>query len=48
MVDGFAARVERPDDIRPALEGALASGRVALVNVLVDTEGGVRRGGGYL
>jgi len=48
MVDGFAARVERPDDIRPALERALASGRVALVNVLVDTEGGVRRGGGYL
>jgi thiamine pyrophosphate-dependent acetolactate synthase large subunit-like protein len=48
MVDGYAARVERPEDIKPAVEAALASGRVSVVNVLVDPEGGSRRGGGYL
>jgi 2-hydroxyacyl-CoA lyase 1 len=48
MVDGYAARIERPEDIRPAVEEALASGKVSVVNVLVDPEGGSRRGGGYL
>jgi thiamine pyrophosphate-dependent acetolactate synthase large subunit-like protein len=48
MVDGFAARVEDPAEIRPAIERALASNRVALINAVVDTEGGNRRGGGYL
>lgn len=48
MVDGYAARVEHPDEIRPAIEGALATDRVALVNVMVDPVGGTRRGGGYL
>ena len=48
MVDGYAARIERPEDIKPAVNEALASGRVSVVNVLVDPEGGSRRGGGYL
>jgi len=33
---GHGELVERPDDLRPALERAFASGRPALVNVLTD------------
>ncbi len=33
---GHGALVERPDELRPALEGAFASGRPALVNVITD------------
>jgi len=33
-----AERVERPDELRPALERAFASGKPALVNVLTDPE----------
>ena len=33
---GYGELVERPADIRPALERALASGRPACVNVLTD------------
>ncbi len=44
MVDGHAERVERPDEIRPALERALAADRVALVHVRVDPKA-VRIGG---
>jgi thiamine pyrophosphate-dependent acetolactate synthase large subunit-like protein len=33
---GFGVRVEKPGEIRPALEAALASGRPALVNAIVD------------
>src|SRR3954454_9363793 len=33
---GHGELVERPDDLRPALEGALGAGRPALVNVLTD------------
>jgi acetolactate synthase I/II/III large subunit len=33
---GFGALVERPEDIRPALEAAFASGKTACVNVKVD------------
>jgi pyruvate dehydrogenase (quinone) len=33
---GVGLRVERPEEIRPALERALAAGRPALVEVLVD------------
>jgi thiamine pyrophosphate-dependent acetolactate synthase large subunit-like protein len=44
MVDGFAAHVERPDQIRPALEQALGAGRVAVVNVRIDPKA-VRLGG---
>jgi thiamine pyrophosphate-dependent acetolactate synthase large subunit-like protein len=44
MVDGFAAHVERPEQIRPALDAALASGRVAVVHVRIDPKA-VRLGG---
>ncbi|MEW6334936.1 MAG: thiamine pyrophosphate-binding protein [Thermodesulfobacteriota bacterium] len=33
---GFGALVERPEEIRPALAAAFASGRTACVNVMVD------------
>ena len=33
---GFGAFVEKPEDIRPALEAAFNSGKVACVNVMVD------------
>ena len=33
---GYGELVERPDDLRPALERALASGKPACVNVLTD------------
>ena len=36
MVDGHAERVERPEQIRPALERALAADRLALVHVHID------------
>lgn len=42
MVGGFAQRVEDPAAIRPALEAALASDRLALVNVLTDPKGSTR------
>ena len=35
---GYGELVERPDDIRPALERAFASGLPACVNVLIDPE----------
>nr|BBH89952.1 hypothetical protein KTC_47030 [Thermosporothrix sp. COM3] len=35
---GYGELVERPQDIRPALERAFASGRPACVNVLIDPE----------
>lgn len=35
---GFGALVERPGEIRPALEAAFASGRPACVNVMTDPE----------
>ncbi|MBI4506949.1 MAG: thiamine pyrophosphate-binding protein [Chloroflexi bacterium] len=40
-------RVERPDDIAPTLEAALACGRPALVEVLVDREVRPRATGGW-
>jgi thiamine pyrophosphate-dependent acetolactate synthase large subunit-like protein len=46
-VGGFAATVTDPADIRPTLERALASGKVAVVNVLTDPKGG-SRGSMYL
>jgi thiamine pyrophosphate-dependent acetolactate synthase large subunit-like protein len=47
MVGGFAAKVTEPAEIRPTLERALNSGRVAVVNVLTDPKGG-SRGSMYL
>ncbi len=35
---GWGAHVERPDQIRPALDKALASGTVACVNVMIDPQ----------
>lgn len=34
----FGVRVERPDEIRPAVEAAFASGKPAIVDVVVDHE----------
>ena len=48
MVDGHAERVERPEQIRPALERALAADRVALVHVLIDPKATRLSGGTYL
>ena len=48
MVEGHAERVERPDQIRPALDRALAADRVALVHVLVDPKARRLSGGNYL
>jgi len=48
LVDGHAERVERPDQIRPALERALASGRVSVVHVRVDPKAVRLSGGVYL
>jgi thiamine pyrophosphate-dependent acetolactate synthase large subunit-like protein len=48
MVDGHAERVERPDEIRPALERALAADRVALVHVRVDPKAHRLSGSDYL
>lgn len=36
MVGGFGASVERPQDVRPALEAAVGAGTVAVVNVRTD------------
>jgi acetolactate synthase-1/2/3 large subunit len=33
---GFGALVEKPEEIRPALEAAFASGRTACINVMID------------
>ncbi len=33
---GFGAFVEKPEDIRPAIEAAFASGKTACINVMVD------------
>jgi len=35
---GYGELVERPEDIRPALERAFASGKPACVNVLIDPD----------
>ena len=48
MVDGHAERVEQPDEIRPALERALAAERPALVHVRIDPKATRLSGGTYL
>ena len=48
MVDGHAERVDTPDQIRPALDRALASDRVALVHVRCDPKATRLSGGNYL
>jgi thiamine pyrophosphate-dependent acetolactate synthase large subunit-like protein len=48
MVDGHAEHVEEPDQIRPALDRAFASGRVAVVHVRVDPKTTRISGSNYL
>jgi thiamine pyrophosphate-dependent acetolactate synthase large subunit-like protein len=48
MVDGHAEHVESPDQIRPALDRAFASGRVAVVHVRVDPKATRISGSNYL
>jgi thiamine pyrophosphate-dependent acetolactate synthase large subunit-like protein len=48
MVEGHSERVERPEDIKPALERAIAADKVALVHVLVDPKAVRLSGGAYL
>ncbi len=48
MVDGHAERVDRPEEIRPALERALAADRVAVVHVRVDPKATRMSGSNYL
>ncbi len=48
MVDGHAERVDRPDQIRPALERALAADRVAVVHVRCDPKASRLSGSNYL
>jgi len=48
MVDGHAEHVERATDIRPALDRALAAGRVAVVHVRIDPKARRLSGSNYL
>ena len=48
MVDGHAERVDRPEEIGPALERALASDRIAIINVHVDPKATRLSGSNYL
>lgn len=48
MVDGHAERVEKPGEIRPALERALAADTVSLVHVLTDPKASRLSGGVYM
>ncbi len=48
MVDGHAEHVETPAEIRPALDRALASGKVAVVNVKIDPKARRLSGSNYL
>lgn len=41
---GYGEHVEDPDEIRPALERALASGKVACVNVMLDPDAPMKSG----
>ncbi|MEN8181331.1 MAG: thiamine pyrophosphate-binding protein [Myxococcota bacterium] len=48
MVDGHAEYVEQPDAIRPALDRALGSGKVAVVHVRIDPKARRLGGSNYL
>ena len=48
MVDGHAERVDEPGEIRPAVERALASDRVAVVHIRMDPKVTRMSGGVYL
>jgi acetolactate synthase-1/2/3 large subunit len=38
MFGGHAQHVDRPEEIRPAIERAIASGQPACINVAIDSE----------
>ena len=44
---GYGELVEKPEDIQPALERAFASGKPALINVILETDRSYK-GGGYV
>ena len=48
MGGGHAEYVEKPDEIRPALDRALASDRVSIVHVRMDPKAMRLSGGVYL
>jgi acetolactate synthase-1/2/3 large subunit len=48
MVDGHAEYVEEPGGIRPALDRALGSGKVAVVHVRIDPKARRIGGSNYL
>jgi thiamine pyrophosphate-dependent acetolactate synthase large subunit-like protein len=48
MVDGHAEHVEQPGEIRPALDRALASGKLAVVHIRVDPKATRISGSNYL
>jgi thiamine pyrophosphate-dependent acetolactate synthase large subunit-like protein len=48
MVDGHAEHVDAPDRIRPALDRAFASGKVAVVHIQVDPKASRISGSNYL
>jgi thiamine pyrophosphate-dependent acetolactate synthase large subunit-like protein len=48
MVDGHAEYVEKPGDIRPALDRAIASGKLSIVHVRVDPKASRMGGTNYL
>ena len=45
---GHGEYCERPDEIRPALERAFASGKPALVNVMIRMDEGAPKGSTYV
>ncbi|MDZ7726778.1 MAG: thiamine pyrophosphate-dependent enzyme [Dehalococcoidia bacterium] len=47
MVGGYAKRITSPGDIKPAIQEAIASDTVAVLNIMTDPKGG-RRGSAYL
>jgi len=47
MVGGYACKITDPADLRPALQEALASGKVSVLNVMTDPKGR-RSGSAYL
>jgi thiamine pyrophosphate-dependent acetolactate synthase large subunit-like protein len=48
MVDGHAEHVDQPDQIRPAIDRALAAGKLAVVHVRVDPKATRISGSNYL
>ena len=48
MVDGHSEYVEQPNQIRPALERALSSDKIAVVHVRIDPKAGRLSGSNYL